>query len=182
MDSDFHSVFSIQLCELMDAGFCDSEFTGWEWPCYSEEQDRRLRKKISDHYFFREISLVPPGIWKHEFIRKMNEIMPKYIPLYRLMDETPELSKCAIIKLSDSKSTPLIVVVYGSIGGIKLEIHLAIPFDQRISSIYPRIKADVPKSNLRYPPKLNLFPKFRKWRVMKEQKNKIYVRIAFGSI
>lgn len=91
MDSDFHSVFSIQLCELIDAGFCDSEFTGWEWPCYSEVQDLRVRKKISDHYFFREISLVPPGIWKHEFIRKMNEIMPKYIPLYRLMDESPEL-------------------------------------------------------------------------------------------
>nr|DAE45666.1 MAG TPA: Lower collar protein [Bacteriophage sp.] len=88
---DFHSVVTIQLCELIDAGFCDETMTGWEWPKYSDEQDSRLRKKIVDHYLYREISLVPPGLWKHEFIRKMNEIMPKYVPLYKLLNEQPEL-------------------------------------------------------------------------------------------
>lgn len=88
---DYHAVVAIQLCELINDNFCDDSFTGWEWPKYDDAQDARLRKKISDHYWFREISLVPPGIWKHEFIRKMNEIMPKYIPLYKLMDESPEL-------------------------------------------------------------------------------------------
>lgn len=88
---DFHSVVTIQLCELIDAGFCDETLTGWEWPKYSDEQDSRLRKKIVDHYLYREISLVPPGLWKHEFIRKMNEIMPKYVPLYKLLNEQPEL-------------------------------------------------------------------------------------------
>lgn len=88
---DFHSVVTIQLCELIDAGFCDETLTGWEWPKYSDEQDARLRKKIVDHYLYREISLVPPGLWKHEFIRKMNEIMPKYVPMYKLLNEQPEL-------------------------------------------------------------------------------------------
>ena len=83
---DYHAVVTIQLCELINDKFCDDSFTGWVWPKYDDAQDARLRKKISDHYWFREIALVPPGIWKHEFIRKMNEIMPKYIPLYKLMD------------------------------------------------------------------------------------------------
>lgn len=88
---DYHSVVTIQLCELIDAGFCDDKLTGWEWPKYDDEQDSRLRKKLVDHYWFREIALVPPGIFKHEFIRKMNEIMPKYVPMYKLLAESPEL-------------------------------------------------------------------------------------------
>lgn len=91
LEPDYHSVVSIQLCELIDAGFCDAKFTGWEWPKYSDEQDAQLRTKISSHYWYREIALVPPGMWKREFIRKMNEIMPKYIGLYRLTVESPEL-------------------------------------------------------------------------------------------
>lgn len=88
---DFHAVVTIQLCELIDTGFCDDELTGWKWPKYSDEQDAELRNKIVEHYYFREIALAPPPVWKHEFIRKMKEIMPKYIPLYKLMDESPEL-------------------------------------------------------------------------------------------
>lgn len=88
---DFHANVTIQLCELVDAGFCDANFTGWEWPKYDEEQDARLRTKLSARYWFREIGIVPPGIWKHEFIRKMCEIMPKYIPLYKLIADSPEL-------------------------------------------------------------------------------------------
>lgn len=88
---DYHAVVSIQLGELIDAGFCDAYFSGWTWPKYDDEQDNRLRNKISAHYYYREIALTPPGRWRHEFIRKMNEIMPKYIPLYKLMHDSPEL-------------------------------------------------------------------------------------------
>lgn len=88
---DYHAVVTIKLCELVNDEFCDDKLTGWEWPKYNDEQDMQLRKKLVDHYWFREIALVPPGIFKHEFIRKMNEIMPKYIPLYKLMTESPEL-------------------------------------------------------------------------------------------
>lgn len=91
LNPDYHAVVSIQLCELINAGFCDSKLTGWEWPKYNDEQDDRLRTKIVNHYYYREIALVPPGIFKHEFIRKMNEIMPKYVALYKLLEESPEL-------------------------------------------------------------------------------------------
>lgn len=90
-EPDYHAVVSVQLCELVSDGFCDRQLTGWEWPYYSVEQDTRLREKLTAHYWYREISIVPPGIWMHEFIRRMREIMPKYIPLYKLMDESPEL-------------------------------------------------------------------------------------------
>lgn len=90
-EPDYHAVVTIQLCELVEDGFCDRQLTGWEWPSYSVEQDTRLREKLVAHYWFREISLVPPGVWMHEFIRRMREIMPKYIPLYKLMAESPEL-------------------------------------------------------------------------------------------
>lgn len=88
---DYHAVVSIMLVELYDAKFCDSSFTGWEWPKLDDKQDARLRWKLFDHYKYREIALVPPARWKHEFIRKMREIMPKYVLLYKLLEETPEL-------------------------------------------------------------------------------------------
>lgn len=88
---DFHATFSIQLCELAYYGFFDLSREDWDFDKYDQEQHERLCKKIAARYWFREIALTPPGIWKHEFIRKMNEIMPKYIPLYRALDQDPTL-------------------------------------------------------------------------------------------
>jgi hypothetical protein len=85
---DFHAVTSIQLCELIDAGFFDLSRRDWDFgPKFSQQQHEQLCHKITEHYYYREISLVPPGIWKREFLRKMNEIMPKYIPWYKLVSE-----------------------------------------------------------------------------------------------
>lgn len=88
---DFHAVVTIQVCELVDAGWLDLSKPEWAFPRYSDPQHEKLCKKIIDHFYFREIGLVPPGVWKHEFLRKMNEIMPKYIALYRVLDENPNL-------------------------------------------------------------------------------------------
>lgn len=88
---DFHSVVSIQLCELIEEGWFDLTKPDWDFgPKYSDEQHKQLCKKITDHFFMREIAIIPPGLWKREFLRRMNEIMPKYIPLYRLLAEEPE--------------------------------------------------------------------------------------------
>lgn len=85
---DYHAVVTIQLCELIDAGFFDLTRADWDFgPKYSAEQHTQLCRKITDHYYYREIALTPPGIWKREFLRKMNEIMPKYIPWYKLLDD-----------------------------------------------------------------------------------------------
>lgn len=89
---DYHAVVSIKLCELTEAGFFDLTREDWDFnPKYSAEQHAQLCSKITQHFWFREIALVPPGIWKIEFLRKMNEIMPKYMALYKSLDDGIEL-------------------------------------------------------------------------------------------
>lgn len=85
---DYHSVVTIQLCELANAGFFDLTREDWDFgPKFSPEQHKQLCEKITAHYWYREIALVPPGLWKHEFLRKLNEIMPKYMILYKNADD-----------------------------------------------------------------------------------------------
>ena len=89
---DYHSVNTIQLCELIEGDFFDLTRSDWDFgPKYSDEQHARLCNKITEHFYYREIALTPPGIWKREFIRTMNEIMPKYMYLYKVLDESPSL-------------------------------------------------------------------------------------------
>ena len=86
VNPDYHARYSIQLCELVEVGFVDFSEESWDFDAYSAEQRNRLYKKLQDRYFFREISITPPGRWKHEFLRKLNEIMPKYKPLYAKLE------------------------------------------------------------------------------------------------
>ena len=89
---DYHAVISIQLCELINDGFFNLHRSDWDFnPKYSAEQHNQLCNKITEHFYYREIALVPPGIWKHEFLRKLNEIMPKYMILYKNADDGIEL-------------------------------------------------------------------------------------------
>lgn len=89
---DYHAVVTIQLCELINVGFFDLTREDWDFgPKYSTEQHAQLCTKITDHYYYREISLIPPGIWKRELLRKLNEIMPKYMVLYKMADEGIQL-------------------------------------------------------------------------------------------
>lgn len=88
---DFHAVVTITLAELADAGFFDLTREDWDFPKYDEAQHSRLCRKITNHYWSREVALTPPGIWKREFLRKLDEVMPKYIQLYRYLAEYPSL-------------------------------------------------------------------------------------------
>lgn len=84
---DYHAVVSIQLCELYNDGFFDLSRSDWDFgPKYSAEQHEQLCRKITQHYWYREIALTPPAVWKREFLRKMNEIMPKYMKWYELVN------------------------------------------------------------------------------------------------
>lgn len=87
MISDYHSLHTIQVCELYDAHFFDNDDGSWDWPLYTEEQDTRLRRLILDEYFYREISMTPPGVWKRKFVNYMKQIMPGYIMMYKILDE-----------------------------------------------------------------------------------------------
>lgn len=89
---EFHDANSVQIGELVQAGwivFSDAE--KWPWPKYSDEQDSKLRKKIENKFWNRGLGILPPGMWKRAFLERMEEIMPKYIQLYKLLDESPQL-------------------------------------------------------------------------------------------
>lgn len=88
---DWFAVTSIKLGELYEDGWFDLSDESWNFPRYNDEQHARLCDKILRHYYYREISIIPPGEWKNEFLRKMFEIMPKYIIMYKYLDESPEL-------------------------------------------------------------------------------------------
>lgn len=89
---DWHAVTSVKLGELIEMGFVKWYTVAgnnkkvinqdWAWDYYDEEQYFRLCDKINARFYWDEIALVPPGIWKQQLIRKLNEIMPKYKPLY----------------------------------------------------------------------------------------------------
>lgn len=85
---DYHSVFSIQLCELINSeGGIDFSDESWDFDCYNKEQRDRLWMKFEKRFYYREIGILPPARWKWELIRKLNEIMPKYKPAYKAIDE-----------------------------------------------------------------------------------------------
>ena len=88
---DYHDVVTLQLRELIENGWFNLEDKSWDFPKYSDEQHKLLCEKITMHYYTREISITPPAAWKMEFLRTMYEIMPKYIPLYKILDESPQL-------------------------------------------------------------------------------------------
>lgn len=83
---DFHAVISITLGELINSGMIDWDAADWKWDYYDEEQYTRVCKKIEDHYWDREIGILPPGLWKRRYLNKMNEIMPKYKYAYNLIE------------------------------------------------------------------------------------------------
>ena len=85
--TDYHGVVSVQFGELVEVGFIDLVADDWAYDAYSEEQRARLNEKITNRFYFREIGIVPPGRWKREFLRKLNEIMPKYKLLYKALDD-----------------------------------------------------------------------------------------------
>lgn len=88
---EWHGVVTIPLGELIDSGWVkwfDDDGTindDWKWDYYDEVQYKRLCKKINERFFWDEIALLPPVRWKQQLIRKLNEVMPKYKPLYEMI-------------------------------------------------------------------------------------------------
>lgn len=85
---DYHAVYSIQLCELVDGGFKpfgDKRWNKLDW--YSKDVKTRIEEKLLARYWYREIGIFPAGEWRHELTRTMGEILPKYNLLYKALDE-----------------------------------------------------------------------------------------------
>lgn len=83
---EFHSVFSVQLCELVENGVVDFSDEFWNFDAYDDAQRNRLYAKLYARYKYRDIGVLPPQRWHDEIIRKLNEIMPKYKYLYAAID------------------------------------------------------------------------------------------------
>lgn len=89
---DWHAVGTVKLGELIECGFVlwytiagNNQKVineAWAWDYFDKDQYFRLCDKINARFYWDEIALTPPGIWKQQLIRKLNEIMPKYKPLY----------------------------------------------------------------------------------------------------
>lgn len=85
-ESEFHDVTTLALGELWKDGWFDLSDESWDFPKYSQEQHDRLCRKILNHFYMRNIGVLPLGAWKREFLRTLDEVMPKYIPLYKQLD------------------------------------------------------------------------------------------------
>ena len=84
---EWHSVSTIKLSQLKEWGFWNPEEPEWEWDYYNREQYERLCSKFFARYADREIGILPPGEWRRSYIRKLNEIMPKYKLLYEAAED-----------------------------------------------------------------------------------------------
>lgn len=88
---EFYTPISVCVGDLYTDGWFDLTEESWDFPKYSEEQHARLCEKILNHFWDRDIGVLPPGLWKRKFLEKLREIMPKYIPMYALLAEYPNL-------------------------------------------------------------------------------------------
>lgn len=87
MTYPYYGSTSIPLGELHDMGFFDWEDESWRWDAYNDEQYNRVCEKILERYRYRELGVLPAARWKSAYLRKMNEIMPKYKLLYARAEE-----------------------------------------------------------------------------------------------
>ena len=74
--------YSVTLGEWYEQGFYDPADASWSWDAYNDEQYSRLCDKFLDRFYFRDVAVLPAYRWKRAYIRKLNEIMPKYKLLY----------------------------------------------------------------------------------------------------
>ena len=88
--SDWHSVYTIQLGELVESGVFDwgKPYLEWEEAAYDHDQYIRVCNYFIERYRYREISIIPFKEWAQMLRRKLVfELMPKYKPLYSRVDE-----------------------------------------------------------------------------------------------
>lgn len=69
------AVFTTEIRALVKSGF---ELGLDEYPIFDEAYRAPLNAMIIEHFFFREIGLETPELFKRFLNRKMNEIMPAY--------------------------------------------------------------------------------------------------------
>ena len=86
---EFHDVVTITLQELLEDPYMSEVIEGrWAtFDAYDEEQRERLWTKFRARFDWREIGILPIRRWLDRLIGKLNEIMPKYKHLYKVLDD-----------------------------------------------------------------------------------------------
>ena len=97
---DFHAVQTITLGELLHDGVIVWDQPELKWDAYDEKQFWRVSEKVQEHYWDRELGVLPVRSWMREYKRKMNELMPKLKPAYAAL-ESPDFN---FLQNSDSYS------------------------------------------------------------------------------
>lgn len=82
-----YDYMTITLGEWYELGFYDPGDDSWRFDAYDDAQYRRLCEKFIDRYYYREVSIPLPARWKRAYLRKLNEIMPKYKLLYARVEQ-----------------------------------------------------------------------------------------------
>jgi hypothetical protein len=83
--TDWHALVTIQFGELIESGFDWGKNDYFKNSAFTEANRTRLNQKIEDRFYFREICSTPAQ-FKFFLRRRLNEILPKYNELYKLID------------------------------------------------------------------------------------------------
>lgn len=79
---------TVTLGEWYEMGFYQPlTDDSWRFDAYSDLQYTQLCRKIIERYYYREVSIPTPARWKTAYLRKLNEIMPKYKLLYARVEQ-----------------------------------------------------------------------------------------------
>ena len=82
-----YDYMTITLGEWYELGFYTPSDDSWRFDAYDDAQYERLCNKFLDRYYYREVSIPLPAQWKRAYLRKLNEIMPKYKLLYARVEQ-----------------------------------------------------------------------------------------------
>lgn len=85
-----HSVYTIQLFELIESGVFDweREELNWKDSAYDDAQFERVCLYFNSKYLYREISILPIKEWFNALKTKLVfELMPKYNYLYSRLED-----------------------------------------------------------------------------------------------
>lgn len=86
VEDEYYSPDTVSLDELVACGVVDFGAEDMRYDAPSEEVRAELNRKILARYGMRDISIIPPGRWKQQFVRKLDEIMPKYSLWFEKLD------------------------------------------------------------------------------------------------
>ena len=80
---------TVELRELIENGVHIWDF---EYPSYYKGEEKlAFERKVTDHFYFRQIGSETVGRFIHQFRSRVREIMPRYIEMYKSVELMKEL-------------------------------------------------------------------------------------------